>query len=263
MSLKGTRIHPTRSRGMTAMLRWAQVPLLQGFCVAALAQGGPPLVSDDPGTPGDGHWEINIAAIASHTAGLTQWSVPDVDLNYGWGDRVQLKLDTPWLVNDGRGRDTASGLGASIWGVKLRFLDGGESGLSMSTYPQWTTSVISSSSRRGLTEPGNELFLPVEIAMKVGEFEIDTEVGREFLTRGDDSWAAGLIVAHDCPYGVECLVEIHQTLEPHDSQTLLNLGARWKFATSYAVLCALGRDVGPATDSRQSVLLYLGLQILR
>jgi hypothetical protein len=245
------------------VLRWAQFPLLQGFCVAAFPQGGPPLVSDDPGTPGDGHWEINIATVANHTAGLTQWAVPDVDLNYGWGDRIQLKLDTPWLINDGNGGRTASGLGASIWGVKWRFLDGGESGLSMSTYPQWTTNLVASSSRRELTEPGRELFLPVEISMKVASFEIDTEVGREFLTRGDDSWAVGLVVAHDCPYDVECLVEIHETLAPHDSQTLFNLGARWKFANSYALLFALGHDIGPATDSRQNVLFYLGLQILR
>jgi hypothetical protein len=99
--------------------------------------------------------------------------------------------------------------------------------------------------------------------MKVGEFEVDTEVGRAFLTQGDDNWAVGLIVAHDCARAVECLVEIHATLEPHDSQTLINLGARWKFATSYAVLFAFGRDIGPPTDTRQSVLFYLGLQILR
>jgi hypothetical protein len=247
---------------VAAALRWAQIALLQTCCVTAFAQGGPPLVSDDPGTPGDGHWEINIATIASHTAGLTQWSLPDLDLNYGWGERIQLKLDTPWLVNDRSGGKTASGLGASIWGVKWRFLDGGESGVQMSTYPQWTSSLISSS-RRGLTEPENQFFLPVEVAMKVGEFELDSEIGRNFLSRAEDSWEGGVILAHDCPHGVECLMEVHETLEPHDSQTLINLGARWKFATSYAVLFAIGRDIGPATDTRQTVLFYLGLQILR
>src|SRR5438445_482716 len=35
----------------------------------ALAQGGPPMVTDDPETPGDGHWEINIGAIATRTVG--------------------------------------------------------------------------------------------------------------------------------------------------------------------------------------------------
>ena len=29
--------------------------------IAALAQGGPPFLTDDPGTPGDGRWEINLA----------------------------------------------------------------------------------------------------------------------------------------------------------------------------------------------------------
>jgi hypothetical protein len=46
------------------VLRWAQFPLLQGFCVAAFPQGGPPLGSDDPGTPSDGHWLGNTG---SHT----------------------------------------------------------------------------------------------------------------------------------------------------------------------------------------------------
>jgi hypothetical protein len=248
---------------MVRALGWTQISLLECFCVAAFAQGGPPLVGDDPGTPGDGHWEIDIATIASHTAGLTQWALPDVDLNYGWGDRIQLRIDTPWLVNDESVGKATSGLGASILGVKWRFLDGGDSGISMSTYPQWTTSLIASSSRRGLTEPGKQLFVPIEVSTKVAEFEVDAEVGRAFLTRGDDSWAGGLIVAHDCAPAVECLLEIHETLEPHDSQTLVNLGARWKFATSYAVLFAVGRDIGPPTDSRQSILFYLGLQILR
>jgi hypothetical protein len=25
------------------------------------AQGGPPMITDDPGTPGNGQWEINVA----------------------------------------------------------------------------------------------------------------------------------------------------------------------------------------------------------
>ena len=31
------------------------------------AQGGPPLVTDDPGTPGNGNWEINAAIQANPT----------------------------------------------------------------------------------------------------------------------------------------------------------------------------------------------------
>src|ERR1700720_2810065 len=64
---------------------------------SALAQGGPPLVTDDPETPGDGHWEINLATVAEHTVGRWAVAAPDADINYGWGEHVQLKLDVPWL----------------------------------------------------------------------------------------------------------------------------------------------------------------------
>src|SRR5438105_14081064 len=87
--------------------RWlmrSQILLLFVFavCVAALprqavAQGGPPLVTDDPETPGNGHWEINLAATGAHTSGQWDIAAPDVDINYGWGEHVQMKLDVPWL----------------------------------------------------------------------------------------------------------------------------------------------------------------------
>jgi hypothetical protein len=31
------------------------------------AQGGPPFITDDPGTPGNKHWEINLGWIADHS----------------------------------------------------------------------------------------------------------------------------------------------------------------------------------------------------
>lgn len=36
-----------------------RLPLLRTPTV--FAQGGPPLITDDPGTPGNGKWEINVA----------------------------------------------------------------------------------------------------------------------------------------------------------------------------------------------------------
>ena len=67
----------------------------------AVAQGGPPLVGDDPETPGAGTWEIDLAVMMSQGTGRTDWALPDVDINYGWGDRIQLKFDTPYaLIQD-------------------------------------------------------------------------------------------------------------------------------------------------------------------
>ena len=58
----------------------------------ASAQGGPPMITDDPGTPGNGHWENNLAIAFEHRP--NEWSIdaPAIDLNYGWGDHIQLTL---------------------------------------------------------------------------------------------------------------------------------------------------------------------------
>jgi hypothetical protein len=45
------------------------------------------MLTDDPDTPGDGHWENNLAIIATHTSGRWVLAAPDADLNYGWGER--------------------------------------------------------------------------------------------------------------------------------------------------------------------------------
>jgi hypothetical protein len=38
--------------------------MLAALSLPSAAQGGPPFIADDPGTPGDGNWEINVAAYA-------------------------------------------------------------------------------------------------------------------------------------------------------------------------------------------------------
>ncbi len=60
----------------------------------AFAQGGPPMVTDDPGTPGSGNWEINIAALGAFSSSQQLIQTPYFDINYGLGERLQLKVET-------------------------------------------------------------------------------------------------------------------------------------------------------------------------
>ena len=55
-----------------------------------MLQGGPPFITDDPGTPGNRQWEINVGWIGNHNPGLAYYQLPNIDINYGWGDRIQL-----------------------------------------------------------------------------------------------------------------------------------------------------------------------------
>src|SRR5439155_24737055 len=76
---------------------------LVAACVTALpprvvAQGGPPLITDDPETPGNGHWEINDAWMLSQKHNRRLFEIALLDVNYGFGEHIQLKAEVPWLV---------------------------------------------------------------------------------------------------------------------------------------------------------------------
>ena len=241
----------------------ALVALLAFVAMGALAQGGPPLVTDDPGTPGAGKWEINVAAIATRAPGRWEIDAPHLDLNYGLGSRIQLKLEAPWVFVRDSGESWKSGLGRGNAGVKWRFIGDDDSKFSMSTYPQYTWNILSSSARRGLTEPGHEFLLPVELATKLGGVAVDFEAGRNFVSDGPNEWVAGAVVAPQCSEKVQCLFEVHETWSHDEHATLVNVGMRWKVRESMSLLAAIGHEFGTASDDKRRLLAYLGVQFRR
>jgi len=246
------------------LLALAAATLLAGGAGSALAQGGPPMVTDDPETPGDGKWEINLAGLGSRTrAGHWEVSLPDADINFGWGERIQLKLDVPWTFVHDSGERWKSGLGVGNAGVKWRFVDIEDNGFSMSTYPQYLSGWLASSRNRGITTDEKQFFLPLEVATEAGEWGLDGEVGRNFVQHGANQWVVGGIAAHACGEDRECLFEVHEAHATHDSHTLLNLGLHWKLSDSLVLLASAGREVGARSDEQQGFLFYLGIQVLR
>ncbi len=100
----------------------------------AWGQGGPPFRTDDPDTPGNRHWEINFGFIGDRNPGAGGYQTPDVDMNYGLGDRIQLKYELPLAIAETRAQIATSGtpatgsvviagLGESLLGVKWRFFE--------------------------------------------------------------------------------------------------------------------------------------------
>jgi len=260
-------MRPRRSRRFCGRFTtWILIVAATALSAASqnvLAQGGPPLVTDDPETPGDGHWEINLAATGDHTSARWQIAAPDADINYGWGEHVQLKLDIPWNFVQESGQPWKSGLGGSQVGIKWRFVDIEDAGFSMSIYPQYTWNWVSSSVSRGITPPGTQFFLPVEFATVAGDFGVAVEAGPNFVQDGSNQFVAGTAVSHACGEKVECVGEVHVTAAPHDTQTLLNLGFHWQLNESLFLLGAAGREFGPSNPDQSRFHFYLGFQILR
>jgi hypothetical protein len=233
------------------------------LAVSAHAQGGPPLVTDDPDTPGNGNWEINAAIIGEKHQQRWDLAAPDLDINYGWGEHVQLKVDLNWATADSEQGRRMSGFGATDFGVKWRFLDQEKSGFSLSVYPQLLTNFSPSSAARGLTSDNREFLLPAEISTAFGEFQFDAEVGRNFIQRGSDAWIAGVIVAHPCGVNLECGFELHGVLIESQLDPLVNFGVHWQIVKHVILLAAAGREFGSSAENSQGFLFYFGFQLLR
>jgi hypothetical protein len=164
----------------------------------ALAQGGPPYYTNDPGTPGPLNWEINIGYMPFLYSDQSVSHTLDVDINFGVGERLQLTYENAWLRVKNPSMPTEYGMGQSNPGVKWRFYDAGESGLSVSVFPQLFVNNPNDAVRRGITPPSEAFLLPVEFSRKFGPtLDVDYEIGYQFVHKGRDGWLTGLVVGHE------------------------------------------------------------------
>jgi hypothetical protein len=107
------------------------------IAIPAYGQGGPPMITDDPFTPENGHFENNFAIQFTGTSSSKEIDIPAIDINYGYGDHIQLKIEMPMIkyLHDDDGSLTGSG-NVKI-GMKARFLDEEINGIAISTFPQY------------------------------------------------------------------------------------------------------------------------------
>jgi hypothetical protein len=234
--------------------------LAVGVAGSAHAQGGPPLVTDDPGTPGPGNWEVNVAVTLDRTSLSSRWGAPLVDANYGWGERLQLKLEMPLaVVSDVDG--TRGGIGNPLFGVKWRFLDEETAGIAVSTYPQFGFNLVSSSADRGLVDKEASFLLPVSAVKTLGPVAVNVEMGRIFESDGGAEWVWGVAFGHT--FGrVEALAEIYGTHgdDADSRKVVVNLGGRVPVSAGYTLLASGGWSVSSGDGSRHAYV-YFGLQL--
>jgi hypothetical protein len=239
------------SLGLRLILTVVHVPVLYG-------QGGPPLETDDPGTPGDGRWEINVAGTLEHSAERTLYEAPLADVNYGIGDRVQLKLEIPFLFErDGGSR---SGLGNTLVGVKWRVLEDSTTGSALSTYPQLElrTPVLSLDDE----QDESSLLLPIELATAWAGLGINAETGYRMIRGRRGELMYGLALGFKRGATIEVLSECNgwSDLDGADSELVCQIGARQELGAHYSLLGALGTGVIGSPIERTRLHMYFGLQ---
>jgi hypothetical protein len=246
---------------MNAWLRSA-IPcfIVFAFCARSFGQGGPPLIGDDPGTPGNGHWEINVSCPYLRTAGTTTMDIPYIDANYGLGDHVELSYEGGLLLGRNDGQSWQSGYDNSLFGVKWRFLDQETSGVDVSVYPQFGFNTTSSLQRAGLVESGTSSFFPFEVAKTFGKLELDAEAGYQYWEHDRDQWAGGPIVGYNLTDKIELLGEARFVFDQsfRSNDLILDAGARIGLINHVQFLFAAGRGLRNGDDSPH-LYLYAGL----
>jgi hypothetical protein len=247
------------------------------------AQGGPPFITDDPGTPGNHNWEINFGWIADHNPGQATYQLPDIDMNYGWGDRIQLKYELPLAAATDQNNTTRAGLGESLLGIKWRPYEHHRAGepksdenmdFSLGTYPQASINNPTSAVRRGVVENGPQYYLPVEFTARVGPIDFNGEVGHWFGNRLVPSrWGRGLIAGHEFSDRLELYTEIYDLQDanrigsvPKQRELTLDFGGRQTLDRKghIRLLFMGGRGIQAVTrqNSEPNWIAYLGVQFL-
>jgi hypothetical protein len=228
------------------------------------AQGGPPMITDDPGTPGNGRWEINIATTLERRPHEQSWGLPALDLNYGLGERIQLTLQSSSAVLKRSDHGPIGGLGNVEAAVKWRFLDEPTDGLSVSTFPRIIFSALQSSVRRGLAADGTRVQCPVQVARRVWNVGLDLEFGPVVNSVGRSEWLYGIVGGTGVTKTTELMAELHGTARTSFTRDVLtvNVGIRQKLTDRAILIASLGHEVRTPTDQPLAFIGYGGVQLL-
>jgi hypothetical protein len=221
------------------------------------------MISDDPGTPGNGKWENNLAITFEHRPGETLYEVPQIDLNYGVGEHIQLTLQTEPVILKRDDHGPIGGLGGTEAAVKWRFLDQETSGFDMSMFPRIIFNIQPSSARRGLAEKGTRLRIPFQIAKTFGRFHADAEFGPVGITVGRSELLYGIVGGFDVAKPTMLMAELHGTSRTNFSQQVLtlNFGLRHEITENRILIVSLGHEI-VSPNEPLAFVGYFGVQLL-
>jgi len=228
-----------------------------------MSQGGPPMITDDPGTPGNGHWENNFAIAFEHRPNETLWALPAIDLNYGVGDHIQLTLQGGPVLLKRSGHGLLGGLVGTEAAVKWRFLDEEKSGFDVSMFPRVIFNITQSSVRRGLAEDGTRFQIPFQVAKTFGRFHADAEFGPLASTLGRSEWIYGIVGGVELAKTTMLMTELHGTSRMNFTRDLLtvNFGLRHQLTDARILIASIGHELRDP-DQARSFIGYLGVQFL-
>ncbi|MBP90803.1 MAG: hypothetical protein CMJ64_29515 [Planctomycetaceae bacterium] len=239
--------------------------LLTCFAPLHPALAGPPLITDDSETPGRGGWEINFSHSIEKTRDEFLMETPLIDINYGFLENDQWKIEFPVLSVDPTDDEVHWGMGDIEVGWKYRFWEEDERGLMASIYPQPLIPV--GNERLGLSDGYFELLLPVEVGKHFCDDKlfVYAEVGYNivFDHNGANEWIYG--VAFDWAHSerLELLFEVGGVaFEDHAEAdfAFFNVGLKYELNDRWSFIGSSGRSLRDRRTSTPELLTFVGFQ---
>ena len=222
------------------------------------------MITDDPGTPGPGKWENNIAIAFEHRPHETVYDLPALDLNYGLGEHIQLTLQGGPVLLERSGHGLIGGLGGTEAAVKWRFLDEEKSGFDASMFPRVIFNITQSSVRRGLTEDGTRFQIPFQVAKTFGRFHADVEFGPLASTLGRSEWIYGIVGGVELAKTTMLMAELHGTSRMNFTRDVLtvNVGLRHQLTEARILIASIGHELRAPEQDALALIGYCGVQLL-
>lgn len=222
------------------------------------------MITDDPGTPGPGKFEINLAIAFERRPSEVAFDAPAIDINYGVGENIQLTLQTAPVLLKRSDHGLIGGLGGTEAALKWRFLDEEKFGTDVSMFPRVIFNIVQSSIRRGLSEDGTRVQLPFQVAKKFGIVAFDFEWGALASTVGRSEWLYGIVGGVELTKSTTVMAELHGTSRMSFDRDVLavNVGVRQKLTDHVILIASLGHEVRAPDDDELALIGYCGVQLL-
>lgn len=219
--------------------------------------GGPPMITDDPGTPEKGNWEINLSVNSDLKKHEKEFETPLLDINFGFNERTQLKMEFPYLFTKTDPGEYHSRFGDVTFGIKYRFLDEDKSGIAISLYPQITVATES--------DANNEYLLPFQFEKSFGKFVIGLEVRYAYISGDEVFIQNGLLFGFDYSERLVVMGEFvywANTLVFDGVEGVVNLGMKYQINDLFTFMTSMGTSLfSPAGDFRTTIISFFGFQI--
>ena len=233
---------------------WRALIILLSACVCLFTSGaswaGPPFATDDPEPTEYKHFEIYLYADATYNTDGSTGTRPGLEVNYGAAPNLQISVALPLAFDQGSGRGTLYGYGATELGAKYRFIQEDDDGWrpQVSFYPSIEIPIGDSDRPDGVGGGHIRYFFPLWTQKSFDGWTTFGGGGYWINPgRGDkDYWFAGWAllrqITPDFSLGVELFHQTKDSIQGKES-TGANIGAIYDFDDRWHVLASVGTGV--------------------